>query len=244
MPVQGEKMDDMLTCGVAHYPSGDIQMAAYLARPKAKGTYPGVIVIQEWWGLNEHIKDITRRFAREGYVALAPDLYSCLGHKVAADPNEASQLMSVLTPAQALNDLQATVTHLKGLEGVERDQLGVVGFCMGGTYALLLPCHTTEIKAAVPFYGQVPSPPDALKNLACPVLYIYGDADGWISMADVNRLREGLTRYGKTGEVKIYLGAPHAFFNDTRKDVYRPTEAKDAWIRALDFFAKYLRLEQ
>jgi len=241
MAEQAEKKNETLTTSTVHYTSGDIQMAAYLARPKAKGAYPGLIVIQEWWGLNEHIKDIARRFAREGYVALTPDLYSCLGHKVTADPNEAGRLMSSLKAEQALKDLQATVAHLKNLEGVKRERLGVAGFCMGGTYALLLPCHTREIKAAAPFYGQVPSPPDPLKNLACPVLYIYGDADGWITMADVNRLQEGLKRYGKAGEVKIYPGAPHAFFNDTRKDVYRPKEAKDAWTRVLAFFARHLK---
>lgn len=241
MAEQAEKRDDTLTTSTVHYTSGDIQMAAYLARPKAKGMYPGLIVIQEWWGLNEHMKDIAGRFAREGYVALAPDLYSCLGHKVTTDPNEAGRLMSSLKAEQALKDLQATVAHLKNVEGVQRERLGVVGFCMGGTYALLLPCHTREIKAAAPFYGQVPSPPDPLKNLACPVLYIYGDADGWITMADVNRLQEGLKRYGKAGEVKIYSGAPHAFFNDTRQDVYRPKEANDAWTRVLKFFATHLK---
>ncbi len=241
MAEQVGKTNDILTTATLHYPSADIQMAAYLARPKAKGTYPGLIVIQEWWGLNEHIKDVTRRFAREGYIAVAPDLYSSLSHKVTADPNEAGRLMSSLKEEQALKDLKATVAHLKGLEGVDRGRLGVVGFCMGGTYALLLPCHSQEIRAAAPFYGQIPSPPDPLRNLACPVLYIYGDADGWITMTDVNRLQDGLKLYGKTGEVKIYPGAPHAFFNDTRKDVYRPTEAKDAWTRVRDFFARHLR---
>jgi len=241
MAEQADKQDEVVTTSTVHYKSGDIQMEAYLARPKAKGTYPGLIVIQEWWGLNEHIKDIARRFAREGYVALAPDLYSCLGHKVTADPNEAGRLMSSLKEEQALKDLQATLAHLKDVDGVHRERLGVVGFCMGGTYSLLLPCHSLEIKAAAPFYGQVPSPPELLRNLACPVLYIYGDADGWITMADVNRLQEALKRYGKAGEVKIYPGAPHAFFNDTRKDVYRPVEAKDAWTRVLSFFSKHLK---
>jgi carboxymethylenebutenolidase len=241
MAEQADKIDDGLATSTVHYKSGDIQMAAYLARPKAKGMHPGLIVIQEWWGLNEHIKDITRRFAREGYVVLAPDLYSCLGHKVTADPNEAGRLMSSLKQEQALKDLRATVGHLKDIEGVRGDRLGVVGFCMGGTYSLLLPCQTKEVKAAAPFYGQVPSPPDPLRNLACPVLYIYGDADGWITMADVRRLQEALKQYGKAGEVKIYAGAPHAFFNDTRKDVYRAAEAKDAWTRVLSFFAKHLK---
>ena len=241
MADQTGKKEESLTTATVHYTSGDIQMAGYLARPKANGTYPGMIVIQEWWGLNEHIKDVAGRFAREGYVAIAPDLYSSLDHKVTADPNEAGRLMSSLKEAQALKDLNATVAHLKNTEGVDRARLGVVGFCMGGTYALLLPCHSQEIKAAAPFYGQVPSPPDPLRNLSCPVFYIYGDADGWITMADVRRLQEGLRRYGRAGEVKIYPGAPHAFFNDTRKDVYRPTEAKDAWTRVLDFFSRHLK---
>jgi carboxymethylenebutenolidase len=223
-----------------HYRSGQVGMAAYLARPESPGPHPGLIVIQEWWGLNEHIKDVTRRFAREGYVALAPDLYSRLGHKVTSDPNEAAGLMNALKPEQALDDLRATMAFLQAAAGVDPARIGVVGFCMGGTYALLLPCYTGDINAAVPFYGQVPNPPDPLRHLTCPVLYIYGDADGWITMADVNRLREALQRYGKAGEVRIYPGAPHAFFNDTRKDVYRAAEAQDAWRRVRDFLARHL----
>jgi carboxymethylenebutenolidase len=223
------------------FPGDGMTMTGYVARPSDKGPHPGMIVIQEWWGLNEHIKDISRRFARAGYVAIAPDLYSRLGHPVTADPNEAGKLMQALQQADALKDLLATVGYLKTLEGVDSGHLGVIGFCMGGSYALMLPCVTREISAAVPFYGQVPDPDTPLKNLAAPLLYIYGEDDGWITKADVQRLRDALRKYNKPGEVITYPGCSHAFFNDTRKDVYRPKEAEDAWQRTLSFFQRHLQ---
>ena len=216
-------------------------MTGYVARPSDKGPHPGIIVIQEWWGLNEHIKDISRRFARGGYVAIAPDLYSRLGHPVTTDPNEAGKLMQTLQQADALKDLQATVAYLKTLEGVDSGHLGVIGFCMGGSYALMLPCVSRELNAAVSFYGQVPDPDTPLKNLAAPLLYIYGEDDGWITKADVQRLRDALRKYNKPDEVITYPGCPHAFFNDTRKDMYRPQEAADALKRTLAFFQRHLQ---
>ncbi|MBI3989360.1 MAG: dienelactone hydrolase family protein [candidate division NC10 bacterium] len=234
-------MPEGLATSMVEFRSDGVTVIGYLARPKAVGTYPGVIVVQEWWGLNDHIKDIARRLAQEGYIALAPDLYSSLGHQVTTDPNQAGQLMRSLRQEDGLKDLNAAVRHLKAIEGVEKERIGVIGFCMGGTYALLLPCHNKDIKAAAPFYGQIPSPDDPLKNLACPVLYLYGEEDGWITMQDVNRLREALKRYHKSGEVVTYLGCPHAFFNDTRKDVYREREARDAWGKVLRFFEQHLK---
>jgi len=111
---------------------------------------------------------------------------------------------------------------------------------MGGSYALLLPCRSKDIRAAAPYYGEIPDEA-TLKNLACPILYIYGDADFWITKDEVKRLEATLKKLNKHGEVKIYPGAPHGFFNDTRKDVHRPTEAQDAWRRTLDLFAKHLK---
>ena len=110
---------------------------------------------------------------------------------------------------------------------------------MGGSYALLLPCETHEISAAAPFYGEIP-PDQKLKNLSCPILYVYGENDGWIQRSDVDRLAAALKKFDKQGEVKVYPGCSHGFFNDTRPDVYRPSEAKDAWDRTLKLFATNL----
>lgn len=225
--------------GMVRYPSEGVTMQAYLVSP-GKGPRPAIIVVQEWWGVNEHVKDIARRYAREGYIAIAPDLYSRLGHRITADPNEAGKLMNELRQEDGIKDLNATVTYLKTVDGVDPSRIGVTGFCMGGSYALLLPCHNPAIKAAVPFYGQVPNPDAPLRNLSGPVLYIYGEDDGWITKADVQRLANALKKYNKPGEIKTYPGASHAFFNDTRKDVYKPAEAKDAWNRALAFFRQHL----
>ncbi len=219
-------------------PAGSVR--AFEVRPAAGGAHPAVIVIQEWWGLNDHIKDVATRFAREGYVAVAPDLYSRLGNKVTADPNEAGTLMMSLDKPDGVADLLAVVAHLKKSPGVNGDRIGVTGYCMGGSYTTLLACASADIKAAAAFYGEVPD--DAtLAKLHCPLLYVYGAEDGWIQMKDVERLRDTLKRDGKTAEVQIYPGVPHAFFNDTRKDVYHATEAKDAWQRTLRLFANHLQ---
>jgi carboxymethylenebutenolidase len=223
------------------FPGDGVTMSGYLVGPKATGQYAAIIVVQEWWGLNEHVKDIARRLARERYIAIAPDLYSRLGHKVTTDPNEAGRLMQALQKPDGLKDLNVTITYLKTVDGVDPNRIGVIGFCMGGSYALMLPCTSRDIKAAVPFYGEVPNPDTPLKNLAAPVLYIYGEDDGWITKADVQRLQEALRKYNKPGEVKTYPGCSHAFFNDTRKEVYCPVEAQDAWKRALTFFHQHLQ---
>jgi carboxymethylenebutenolidase len=225
---------------MVQYPSDGITVRAYVAAPSGKERRPAIIVVQEWWGLNDHIKDIARRYAAEGFMAIAPDLYTRLGSVVTKDANEAGRLMNTLKQEEGLRDLQATVTYLQSAPDADADRIGVTGFCMGGTYALMLPCITSGLKAAVPFYGQVPNPDTPLQNLTCPVLYIYGEDDGWITKADVQRLAAALKKYNKPGEIKTYPGAAHAFFNDTRKEVYKAAEAKDAWGRAVAFFRQHL----
>src|SRR6185295_12867413 len=138
---------------MVEYPSEGVTVRAFVAGPQTKDKRPAVIVVQEWWGLNDHIKDVTRRYAKEGYIAIAPDLYSRLGHKVTADPGEAGTLMNTLQQSDGLKDLQATVSYLKTAAGVDPARIGVTGFCMGGTYALMLPCMSQDIRAAVPFHG-------------------------------------------------------------------------------------------
>ena len=212
-------------------------LKAYVARPKAAGSHPVVIVVQEWWGLNENIKDIARRFAGEGYFAIAPDLYSRQGHKVASDPNTAAQLMGGLKTPDGIEDLKSTIGWIRAQKDTGSARIGITGYCMGGSYATLLPCESKEVSAAAPFYGEIPSD-DKIKNLNCPIFYAYGANDGWIQRKDVERLAEDLKKFGKKGAVKIYEGCDHGFFNDTRKDVYAPEAAKDAWQHTLRLFAE------
>ena len=222
------------------YQSGNVGMKAFVAAPETKDKRPAILIVQEWWGLTDHIKDIARRYAAEGYVAMAPDLYSRLGHALTTDAGEAGTLMNTLKQEDGLADLNATVTYLKSVPEVDATKIGVTGFCMGGSYALMLPCVNPEIKAAVPFYGQVPNPDTPIQKLACPVLYFYGEDDGWITKADVQRLAAALKKYNKTGEIKTYPSAPHAFFRDIDPSVYRPEAAKDAWARTKAFFKQHL----
>ncbi len=222
------------------YQSGKVSMTAFVAAPQTKEKRPTIIIVQEWWGLTDHMKDIARRYAAEGYVAIAPDLYSRLGHALTTDAGEAGKLMNTLKQEDGLADLNATVAYLKSVPEVNVAKIGITGFCMGGSYALMLPCVSQDIKAAVPFYGQVPNPDTPIQKLACPVLYIYGEDDGWITKADVQRLAAALKKYNKPGEVKTYPGAPHAFFRDTDPSVYRPEAAKDAWARTKAFFKQHL----
>jgi carboxymethylenebutenolidase len=231
---------ELVTSSVT-FPGERISLAGFLARPSDPKPKPAIVVIHEWWGLNDHIKDIASRFARESYVALAPDLYSRVGNKVTKDPNEAAKLMESLQSQDALKDLNAATRYLKTQPFVDELKIGAIGFCMGGTFTLMVAAHNSDIKAAVPFYGQIP-PTDSLKYLLCPLLYIYGGQDGWIKKQDVERLQQGLKQYGRPGEVKIYPNCPHAFFNDTRPDVYRPNEAKDAWQRTLTFLKQHLSI--
>jgi len=225
---------------LVEYQGEGVTLKAHVSIPQGVSTCSAVMVIQEWWGLNDHLKDVARRVARKGYLTIAPDLYSRLGHTVTTDPQEAGQLMGRLSQEDGLKDLKATITYVRERREVAGRKIGVVGFCMGGGYALMLPCVSTEISAAVPFYGPVPNPDTPLQNLAAPVLYVYGEDDGWITHADVERLKNALVQYHKPGEVKTYPGCPHAFFNDTRPDVFKPQEAADAWNRMSDFFHRYL----
>ncbi len=210
---------------------------AYEAKPAGAGPFPAVVVLQEWWGLNEHIKDVTRRVAAEGYLALAPDLYH---GTVTADPNEAGKLMGALKPDAAVRDMKAAVDFLAAHRAAKADRIGVTGFCMGGRLALLLAANDARVKASAGWYG-VPVPDDAtLKRIKAEVLYIYGDQDPFVPKTEVDRLSAALKAGGVKGKVAIYP-APHAFFNDTRPEVYQPQHAKDAWGKVLDLFRRTLK---
>ncbi len=209
----------------------------FLASPKEPGTYPGVIVIHEIWGLVDHVKDVASRIAREGYAALAVDLFE---GKIVSKLDEGRALREKFTEEKILADLNGAFNHLKSLSYVNPNRVGSVGFCMGGGLSLLLACHNRELAAPVIFYGRNPSPIEQVKNLQCPILGNYAGADMAITESDINLLKQTLTKYGKKFDIKIYPGAPHAFFNDT-KESYRPEAAEDAWERTLNFFNKQLK---
>jgi carboxymethylenebutenolidase len=211
--------------------------AGFLARPKKGGTYPAVIVIHEIWGLVDHMKDVATRFAREGYVGLAVDLFE---GKIVTKLEDGRKFREQFTEEKIVGDLNGAFDYLKNLSYSNPKGIGSIGFCMGGGLSLLLACQNQELAAAVVFYGRNPSPIDRVKTIQCPILCNYAGADMAITESDINLLKQTLTKYKKTFDIKTYPEAPHAFFNDTRES-YRPEAAKDAWARTLRFFNKYLK---
>lgn len=214
--------------------SDSITVQTYLARPASAAPVPAIVLIHEWWGLNAHTKDIAERFAREGFYTVAVDLYDGV---VTKDAGEAGKLMSALNPASALGKLKTVIEHLR--ESADVTKVGVTGFCMGGVYSLLAGCNN-QVDAIVPFYGM-PDDLSVVANLSCPMLFFGGEKDQWITVEKMHRLGDAITQYGKDGEVKIYERADHAFFNDTRPEVYDAASAADAWNRTLAFFRQHLQ---
>lgn len=206
----------------------------YLSKPSGNGPFPAIIVLQEWWGLNDNIKEIVDRFAKEGFLALAPDLYR---GTVAQNKVEAQSLVDNLSLEAGLLICLEAVDYLKtsGLAG----KIGVTGFCMGGKYALFLASKSTEISACAPFYGHVPQPPQNLEGIKCPVLGNYAQADDGIKPEEVQLLKDTLTKYGVDHEIIIYPGAHHSFMNDKGEN-YNPEIAKQAWDKTISFFKKHL----
>jgi carboxymethylenebutenolidase len=217
--------------------SGKDSLGAYFIEPKGKGPFPGVVVIQEWWGLNDQIKGVADRLASEGFAAIVPDLYH---GKVATDPEKAHELMRGLEETVALADLGAAMDHLRSLPEVGKGKIGSVGFCMGGGLSLRLALRRSDLAGAVMFYGSPETDPALLKSVACPVLGLFGEDDQGIPREKVEAMAKGLQEVGKGAEVKIYPKAGHAFFNETRPS-YSPEAASDAWKRTLAFFQARLK---
>ena len=231
--------------------SGGFQVPIYEARPGTAGKYPVVLVIPEVFGMHEHIKDVTRRFAREGFLSITFEPYAREGG-VLQLPNIESvrKVVDPVPDGQVMGDLDAIVAYAKQHPAARPDQIGVTGFCRGGMYTLLFAAHSREMKAAVPWYGQLKpaktpgvrtvGPLDVASRINAPVLGLYGEADLGIPVADVKEMEAALKASGKTAEFVIYPGAPHAFFADYRPS-YRPEAAKDAWGRCVGWFNKYLK---
>jgi len=242
---------DGLTVTETKVESKGFQVPIYEARPAAAGRYPVVLVIPEVWGMHEHIKDVARRFAREGFLAITFEMYAREGGTLQLPDQQAvMKVANSVSDAQVMGDLDALVAYAKAHPAARPDRIGVTGFCRGGMYALLFAAHNADVRAAVPWYGTIKpaktpgirdvGPLDVAAKITAPVLGLYGEADQGIPVADVKELEAALKAAGKSAEFVIYPGAPHAFNADYRQS-YRPEAAKDAWTRCVAFFNKHLK---
>ena len=219
--------------------AGGVEVGGYLSTPQGKGKFPALVVIHENRGLNDHTRDVARRFAAEGFVALAPDILARKGGTGSmASPDKAREAISSIPAEEALGDLRAGLAYLDRHAKVKSGRLGSVGFCWGGARSFLLAAEEPRLRAAVVFYGSAP-PPEKLAQVRSPVLGLYGGTDERIT-ARVPEVAEALKKAGKRFEYKIYDGAGHAFFNDTGER-YHAEAARDAWTRALAFLRKNLK---
>lgn len=218
------------------FPVNGRSAEGYLALPPG-GRGPGLLVLQEWWGLVEHIKDVADRAARAGFVALAPDLYH--GER-ATSPDAAQKLLMALDLPRVSKDLAGAATYLRAHAAVEPKRVGVVGFCMGGQLALFGACeHPELIDAAVDFYGIHPNVTLDTSRLKAPVLAHFGRHDHSVPLDRAEALIADIRARGVEAEMHVYE-AGHAFFNDARPKVYEPEAAQDAWERTVDFLRRHL----
>ncbi len=226
---------------MVEFPSNGTSGSGYFA-PAAGGSGPGVLVIQEWWGLVDHIKDVVDRFASEGFSALAPDLYRGTS---TTEPDEAGKLMMALNLEQAAKDLRGAIGFLTSSDAVTSEGVGVVGFCMGGGLALAVACaEPDDVVACAPYYGLIPwenAAPD-YSRLRAPVHGHYAEDDDFFAPTMVRALEAELREtHGKEAELEIHPGVGHAFFNDARPEVYDATQAGRAWAETISFFRDTIR---
>jgi carboxymethylenebutenolidase len=201
---------------------------AYVAKPDGETTQ-AVLLIHEWWGLNDHIKDIAQRYAAEGFIAIAPDLYR---GKVATDPAEASEMMHGLAPEDGIDTIKNAIDAAG--PSLSISHFGITGYCMGGTFALLAACELEGLSAAAPFYGDIPDEATLLK-LKTPTIFVSGTKDAWINADKVAALEDAAERF-ELPVHSVKYEADHAFFNNTRPEVFNPTAASDAWAMVIGFF--------
>jgi len=231
--------------------SGGFQVPIYEARPAGPGKFPVVIVIPEIWGMHEYIKDVVRRFAQRGFLAITFEPYARIGGVLQIEDLQALlKVVNAVPDAQVMGDLNAIVAYAKKLPAARADRIGVTGFCRGGLYTLLFAAQNPDVKAAAPWYGQTKpaktagirtvGPLDVAAQIKAPVLGLYGEADQGIPVADVKEMEAALKAAGKTAEFILYPDAPHAFHADYRPS-YRENAARDAWARCLAWFNTYLK---
>lgn len=220
------------------YKSGADTVTGYLALPSGEGKHPAVIVIHEYWGLNDWVEEQARKFADQGYVALAVDLYR---GKVTKDANEAHELMRGLPDDRGLKDLQAAFAYLASRPDVNPEKIGSVGWCMGGGWSIKLAEDQPKLAACIVNYGPVPSEPTTVQKIKAPVLGNFGADDRGITPESVRAFESEMKKQGKSVDIKIYPGAGHAFQNPNNKDGYRQEATEDAWKRMTAFFKQQLQ---
>jgi carboxymethylenebutenolidase len=214
------------------------QLEGYLARPEGGGPFPGIVIIHEAYGLNENIKDITRRFADQGYVALAVDLFAGRNRAICMFRFMGNLLLNSLQNT-TIEDLKASLTFLSEQPGVDNARLGAVGYCMGGSFAIAWACTDDRLKAIAPYYAMNPRPLEAVARL-CPVVGSYPDND--FTTKQGQKLDVELERYQIPHDIKIYTGTKHSFFNDTSRN-YNEAAAQDSWERVMAFFKEHLGIK-
>jgi carboxymethylenebutenolidase len=227
-----------VTSKTVSYKSGDETVQAVLYTPAGKGPFPGIIVIHEWWGLNDWVKDQATKLSDLGYVTLAIDLYR---GKVATTPDEAHEIMRGVPEDRAKRDLHAAFEFLASQPDVRKDRIGSIGWCMGGGYSLDVALQEPTLRALVINYGHLATDTDALKTINAPVLGLFGAQDRGITPDDVHKFEKALKQLGKQVDITIYPDAGHGFENPINKDGYRPDDAADAWKRTVKFFAATLK---
>lgn len=239
---QVEPNDPGLVSGSVQFPGPAGGIFGYQSRPKAAGKYAAVIVIHANSGLDNHIQDVARRLAKEGYVALAPDLLSRQGGtaKVSSTDRGISNIRELVTPEVIKGDTEAAVTYLHGLKEVRGDRIGITGFCWGGGTAFYAATQVRGFRALVVFYGSTPRPLETLQQIEAPVLAHYGELDERIT-GGVPETEAAMKKYGKSFEHKVFAGARHAFFSDDSPRSYHPEAAKEAWGKTVEFFKKNLQ---
>jgi carboxymethylenebutenolidase len=216
---------------------GAAKLNGHLALPAGKGPFPGLVVIHEWWGLNDQIKATTADLARAGYAALAVDLYR---GSVTANPEEAKKLAMGMDWSRGVADLQEAFRFLAGRSDVRKGKVGSVGWCMGGGYSLGLALSQPALAACVVYYGRLETDPQKLSRINGPVMGFFGQDDASIPVSAVTAFQSAMKQAGRSVDVHVYPGAGHAFANPTRTDAYRPEATKDSWGKMMAFFASAL----
>ena len=220
------------------YKSGSETVNALLYTPQGNGPFPALVVIHEWWGLNDWVKEEASKLADQGYAALAIDLYR---GQVATTPDEAHQIMRGVPEDRANRDLLAATAYLRSLKNVDPKRVGSIGWCMGGGYSLDLAVNDPTLKVAVINYGHLAADAATLKKINADILGVFGGQDKGIPVDSVKQFESQLKAMGRTVDIHIFPDAGHAFENPNNKQGYRAEDAAQAWTYTVDFLAKYLK---